>query len=175
MCSRNFWPDSFGIPKAPTTEEERSKLESDLVKIAECYDMISYGFYFHDTISNLDVESYEKSLRNLLILLGDYFLVKSSYEVISFSRIDLYKIYVQTVSKCSEGESLSLNHEQNNEPIPNFSKTYEDNPEVEQDIYLNNDHSQSCHVSVPSSMFGLSGMYFLYLSLSHFSAISSIF
>ena len=82
--------------------------ENDIKKLAECYDMISYGYYFHDLIDPGLSSTSKPSLRNLFILIGDYFLVKSSYDVASFKQVELYKIYVQSIQKYSEGEALGL-------------------------------------------------------------------
>lgn len=157
LNSKHYWPELFSVSSNDNLNSSRKnehsnlKLNSDIVKLAECYDMVSYGFYFHDTISNLDENTYEKALRNLLLLLGDYFLVKSSYNVASFSKIDLYKIYVQTISKYSEGESLSLAKNDNHENVEAMyaNKT---NQEMENDFFLNNDQVKSCNVQLPSSL-----------------------
>ena len=74
--------------------------------------MISYGYYFHDLVDPGLSSSTKPSLRNLLILIGDYFLVKSSYDVASFQQIELYKIYVQSVQKYSEGEALGISEQE---------------------------------------------------------------
>ena len=96
----------YSSPLLP--EEKLQKIIKDVDKLAECYDMISYGFYFHDITTYRDSSLFEKSLRNLMILLGDYFLVKSSIDVASFHQLDLYKTYVNTMLKICEGESICL-------------------------------------------------------------------
>lgn len=157
LNSKHYWPELFSIScnerqnSSNSDEHSNLKLNSDIIKLAECFDMVCYGFYFHDTISNLDENSYEKSLQNLLLLLGDYFLVKSSYDVASFSQIDLYKIYVQTISKYSEGESLSLaeNDNHNNTEAMYLNKM---NLDIENDVFLNNDQVKSCNVQLPPSL-----------------------
>lgn len=84
------------------------QIEADLKKLAECYDLISYGFYFHDLIDPRLANSSKSSLRNMLILIGDYFLVKSNYDVAQLKQIELYKIWAHTTQKYSEGEAMRL-------------------------------------------------------------------
>ena len=152
LYSKHFLPKSFYNDNYVLINEvENRKLESDLVKLAEEYDMVNYGFYFHDIISHLDVDSYEKSFRNLLVLLGDYFLAKSSYDVASFNRIDLFKIYVMAVNMFTQGESLSM------ENGINTATNFNGNLEMQNDLYLNNDQYQSCYVSYPD--FSLTGIF----------------
>lgn len=86
------------------------KIETDVNRLAQSYDLISYGFYFHDITSYQEDSLFEKSLRNLMILFGDYFLVKSNCEAASFKQIDLYNIHVNTTLKICEGESISFEH-----------------------------------------------------------------
>lgn len=176
LNSKDYWPELFSISNnnnqnlSNSKDHSNLKLNSDIIKLAECYDSVSYGFYFHDTISNLDENTYEKSLRNLLLLLGDYFLVKSSFDVASFSKIDLYKIYVQTISKYSEGESLSLSESDNYDDIETMYDN-KSNLEIENDIFLNNDQVKSCNVQLPPSLHK-SGL-ISYLKLFYF--LSKIF
>ena len=110
LVSTQYWPvDIIGKPKTLI------QAEKDIKKIAECYDMISCGFYFHDLIESEKSSSSKRSLRNLFILIGDYFMVKSSYDVASFKQVELFKIYAKSLQNFTEGESFGMNHLDNTE------------------------------------------------------------
>ena len=70
--------------------------------------MISYGFYFHDCISPLKENNVKNSLKNLQLLVGDYFFAKALLKISLFEKIKLYNLISNTTVKISEGKSLAL-------------------------------------------------------------------
>lgn len=99
-CSSEKFSNSLSICK--------TKLELDTLRLAKCYDMVSFAFYFHDGICpSLEGDRNLTFLSRLQLLLGDYLAASTLHNMAYFTDAGHLNRITQGLAAFCEGESLA--------------------------------------------------------------------